>query len=140
MAAAIVNGVAYGWVNVTFMGYNVPLIGITEISYKKKQKKENIYATGPDPGWRGYGNNEYESSISLLFDNWVNIIDAAAGNPLGVPFADMQVVFGSDRLNTRTDVLQAAEWLEDSMETKQGDTHIIIKVPMIIGGIIHKVG
>lgn len=140
MAQAIVNGIAYGWVNVTFMGYNVPLIGVTEISYKDKQKKENIYALGTKPGWRGYGNEEFEASISILYDNWVNIIDAGGGSPLGIPYADMQVIYGSSRLQNRTDVLQAAEWLEDNMETKQGDTHMILKIPMIIGGIIHKVG
>src|ERR1017187_4389183 len=135
---AIVNGIAYGWVNVTFMGYTVPLIGVTEIMYRQKQKKGNVYAKGNTPGWREYANVEYEASISILYDNWVNIIDAGAGNPLGIPYSDMQVIFGSSRLNYRTDVLQAAEWLEDGMETKQGDGHITLKIPMIIGGILHK--
>ena len=62
---ALVNGVSYSWVHITFILYGVPVKGITKITWKKKSDKVNNYGAGPDPVSRGYGRNEYEASIEL---------------------------------------------------------------------------
>jgi len=132
----LVNGTAYSWANVTLVLFGVPVIGITEITYKRKQKKENLYGRGVDPIARGYGNKEYEGSIELYLDEWKRIIAASPNrDPLDFAPFDIQVVFGGDRVSADKDVLRACEFNEDEFSGKQGDTKLTVKIPLVIGSI-----
>jgi hypothetical protein len=136
----LINGVNYSWANVTMTIYGVPVVGITKIEYKKKQKKEPNYGMGQDPISYGYGNNEYEAKITLYTDEWRKIIAAAPNNdPLQAPFSDIIVSFGGSRVTAKTDVLQAAEFMEDPFTISQGETKSMVDLPIIIAGILHKV-
>ena len=138
-ATPLINGTNYAWANVTLVWYGVPVVGIMEISYKKKTKKDNNYGQGADPISRGYGNNEYEASITIYLDEWNKIILASPNqDPLSIPPQDIQVVYGGSRVTAKVDVLQQAEPMEDAIEVKQGDTKIAVKIPLIIAGIVHK--
>lgn len=138
-ATPLINGTNYSWANVTLVWYGIPVVGIMDISYKKKTKKENNYGVGSDPVSRGYGNNEFEASVTIYLDEWNKIVKAAAGNdPLSIPPQDIQVVYGGSRVSAKTDVLQQAEAMEDPIEVKQGDTKIAVKIPLLIAGILHK--
>lgn len=134
----LINGVNYSWANVKFVLFGIPVVGITKIEYKKKQKKDNNYGMGTEPVSRGYGNNEYDAKITMYRDEWNRIIKAAPNaDPLQAPFSDIQVVFGGSRVSACTDILQAAEFLEDPFTVGQGDTKIMVDIPLIIGGIVH---
>lgn len=136
----LINGVNYSWANVTCVIYGVPVVGITKITYKNKQKKENHYGLGSQPISRGYGNEDPEASISLYKDEWNKIIAAAPNhNPLEAPFSDIIIQFGGSRVTAKTDVLQAAEFLEDPFTIGQGDTKAMVDIPLIIAGVWHKV-
>ena len=138
MAGLTVNQVYYSWANVKLVLFGVPVNGITEISYKAKQKKENVYGQGVYPIGRTYGNVEYEASITLYRDVWNAIIKAAPTfDPLQSPFSEIQVVYGGSAVTACTDRLLAAEFLEDPLNTKQNDTKILVTIPLIIGGIVH---
>ena len=138
MNTPLINGVNYSWANVKFTLFGVPVVGITKISYKKSQKKENNYGAGSAPTSRGYGNYEYEASITLYRDEWNRIIAAAPNyDPLQAPFSDIQVVFGGSRVSAATDILKAAEFLEDPFTVGQGDTKIMVDIPLIIAGVEH---
>lgn len=134
----LINGVSYSWASVKLVWFGVPVVGITKIEYKKKQKKENNYGMGQEPISRGYGNNEYEAKITLYREEWIRIIAAAPlFDPLQAPFSDIQVVFGSSRLAASTDILLAAEPMEDVFTIGQGDTKSMVDIPLIIAGIVH---
>ena len=136
----LINGVNYSWTNVTMVLFGVPVVGITKISYKKKQKKENNYGHGSDPISRGYGNFEYEASFTMYKDEWNKIIAASPNNdPLQAPFSDIIIQFGGSRILSKTDVLQAAEFMDDPFTIGQGDTKSMVDIPLIIAGIWHKV-
>src|SRR4051812_5515209 len=108
MAETLVNGVNYAWLNITWVWYSIPLVGIKSINYEKKQKTDLNYGGGPEPISEALGNNEYTASIEIYRDEWDKIIAAAPDNdPLQIPRSDMQIVFGGDRVNTKTDVLKS---------------------------------
>ena len=139
MANPLINGVNYSWSNVTLVLFGVPVIGIAKIEYSRKQKKDNNYGLGVDPISRGYGNKEYEGKISIYRDEWNKIIAAAPSrDPLDIDFFDIQVSFSGTRVAPSLDVLRACEFLEDPFTVAQGDTKIMVEIPLIIGAIEHK--
>ena len=137
-ATALINGVNYSWANVTLILFGVPVVGITNITYKKKQKKDNNYGFGTEPISRGYGNSEYEASITLYQDEWKQIVaNAPNGDPTLIPMFNISVVFGGANVTAHKDTLQACEFTEDSLTAAQGDTKLLVTLPLIVGGINH---
>lgn len=132
----LVNGVNYSWGNISFVLFGIPIEGITKIDYKRSQKKENNYGWGVEPISRGYGNVEYEGSIDLFIDEWKRIIASSPSrNPLQIPPFDIPVVFGGSSVLVTRDVLRAVEFMEDPLQASQGDTKLIVTIPLIIGSI-----
>lgn len=139
MADVLINGVNYSWSNVKLVLFGVPVIGITKIEYKNKQKKENNYGMGDKPISRGYGNVEPDAKITLYLDEWNKIIAAATNrDPLAIEPFDVQISFSGPRVGNKLDVLQACEFLEDPFTIGQGDTKAMIDLPLIVGAIVHK--
>ena len=135
----LVNGLSYVWANITVPLFGVPLQGITKISYKRKQDKKNNYGSGVEPVSRGYGIVEYEASMEIYLEEWANIIKAAGNaDPLGIEPFDIPVSFGGSKVLARTDILKNAEFLEDPMESASGDTKILVTIPLLIAGVIHR--
>lgn len=132
----LINGVAYAWGNVSFVAFGVPIIGITKIDYNAKQKKENNYGLGVDPVSRGRGNKEYEGSIELYLEEWLQICAAApTGDPLDIDPFQVQVVIGGPKVRPAKDVLNAVEFLENPLSTSQGDTSLKVTIPIIFAGL-----
>lgn len=140
MPTPLINGINYSWSNIKFSLFGVPLIGITEIDYIRKMKKENNYGYGQDPISRGYGNIEPDGGITIYWDEWRRVIAAAPTfDPLLIKPFDIQVLFGSSALNFKQDTLRSCEFTDDPFTAKQGDTKLLIKLPLIIGLIEHTV-
>jgi hypothetical protein len=61
------NGVkiATSWEDVRINLFGRIIRRVTAISYSESQSKENFYGAGNEPVERGYGNKEYEGSITL---------------------------------------------------------------------------
>ena len=134
----LINGVNYAWANIKFNLFGVPVVGITEVNYKRKQVKDNNYGYGTEPISRGYGNVEYEADITIYLDEWRRIIAASPDkDPLLIKPFDIQVIFGGSSVSFQQDTLRSCEFMEDPMATKQGDSKILIKIPLIIAGITH---
>ncbi len=137
--AVLINGVNYSWTNVKLVLFGVPVVGITKIEYKNKQKKENNYGMGSKPISRGYGNYEPDAKITLYREEWDSIIAAATNkDPMAIEPFDIQVSFSGARVATKTDVLQACEFVEDPFTVSQGDTKILIEIPLVVGDIVHR--
>ncbi len=136
MAAPLINGVNYSWANVTLVLFGIPVVGVTSISYNRKQAKENNYGAGSEPVSRGHGNVSYEGSIELYLEEWKAIIAAAPnGDPLQIQPFDIQVTFSGNGVDYTSDTLKMVEFMEDPMSTKQGDSSIKVSIPLIIGAI-----
>lgn len=135
----LINGINYSWANIKVNLFGVPVVGITEINYNRKQKKENNYGLGVDPVSRGYGNKEYDGDITIYLDEWKRIIDASPNrDPLDIKPFDIQVLFGGSSVAFKQDTLRSCEFLEDPMQAKQGDSKLLVKIPLIIALIEHK--
>jgi len=136
---ALINGVNYSWGNLAVVIFGNVTIGITEISYKRKQEKTNNYGAGNEPISRGYGRVEYEGSITMYVDEWKRIIQAAISqginSPLEISASDMQVVYAGSRVLPSTDKIESFEFLEDPFDGKEGDTKFMVTIPIIIGGL-----
>lgn len=136
MATPLINGVSYGWGNISLVLFGVPVVGITKIDYKRKQTKENLYGVGYKPVSRGYGRYEYEGSIELYTEEWKRIIAAAPNrDPLSIAPFDIQVVFQGSRVQPDSDTLKMCEFMEDPLSSNEGDTSIKVTIPLIIGDI-----
>jgi hypothetical protein len=71
-------------------------------------------------------------------DEWRRIIAASPSkDPLLIKPFDIQVLFGGSPLKFEQDTLRSCEFLEDPFNSKQGDSKILLKIPLIIAGIDH---
>lgn len=133
----LVNGESYAWAQIVCTIAGVPVVGITEITYKEKQEKKNNYGAGNRPVSRGYGKKEPEASITLYLEELEAIRKATpTGSILDIaPFAINVTFIPSNGAGTITHVLNNAEFLEDPVETKEGDTEVMCKLPLIISHI-----
>jgi hypothetical protein len=139
MATGLINGVNYSWADVKLVLFGVPVIGITHIEYGVKQEKKNNYGMGTKVVSRGYGNEEPTAKITVYKDFWMSVIMQAPGyNPNYIPPFDIQVVYGSSRVAAHLDILASAEFTDDALKVAQGDTKILIEIPLIIADVIHK--
>lgn len=132
----LINGVAYSWSSISFVLFGVPVAGIVNIEYKRKQTKTNNYGAGQEPISRGYGKKEYDGSIEIYLDEWKRVIAASPSrDPLAIGWFNIQVLYGNSVADATKDVLQAVEFLEDPFTAKEGDTKLTVKLPLIIAGI-----
>lgn len=137
MATPLINGVNYSWGNVKLILFGVPIVGITKIDYKTKQKKENQYGAGYEPISRGYGNKEYEGSIEIYTDELKRIIALAPNRDLmQIPPFQIQVIFeDATGVLVTVDTLEMCEFMEEGLSVSQGDTKILTSLPLAIGAI-----
>lgn len=134
----LINGIAYSWTSVTLILFGVPVTGITKIEYKRAQKKENNYGAGALPISRGYGNYEFTGSIEIYQDELRRIIASAPGrDPLAIGIFDIPVVFQLPGGTYQKDTLKACEFMEEGLTASQGDTKLMVTLPLIIGDIKH---
>lgn len=131
----IINGIQYDWGSISIPLLSVtPVTQILKVNYGRKQKKENLYGAGYDPVGRGYGNKEYEASFEMYSDLWFQIISAAPNNdPLQIPPFDIPIIFSNPGTPIFKDVLRAVEFIEDPFAGNQGDTKLIVTIPLIVG-------
>ena len=137
MGTPLINGVNFSWSNVKLILFGVPIVGITKIDYKTKQKKENQYGAGYEPISRGYGNKEYEGSIEIYTDELKRIIALAPNRDLmQIPPFQIQVIFeDATGVLVTTDTLEMCEFMEEGLSVSQGDTKILTSLPLAIGAI-----
>lgn len=137
MATPLINGINYSWANVKVILFGVPVVGITKIEYKTKQKKENQYGAGYEPISRGYGNKEYEGNIEIYSDELKRIIASAPNNDLmQIPPFKIHVLFESGLgVLVTEDVLSMCEFTEEGLSASQGDTKLLVSLPLVIGQI-----
>ncbi len=133
--AVLVNGVMYGWGNLTFMPFGVPLVGITKISFTRKQDKKNEMGRGYEPIGRTYGNITYEGSVEIYQEELQKWINAAPGKDLlSIPPANMKLIAIGVGVPPLEKTLYALEFDTEALEASQGDTSLKVTIPFIWAG------
>jgi hypothetical protein len=133
---SLLNGVNYSWGNLAVVLFGNIVVGIKKIEYSAKQEKTNNYGFGQQPVSRGYGRYEYSGSMDLYTDEWKKIIAASPNNdPLQINPSDIQIVFAGSRVLPNKDVLRMVEFLENPFTASEGDTSLMVTIPLIIGAI-----
>jgi len=136
MGKTLINGVAYSWsgINMNILGTDIK--GFTEINYSEKQDKVNNYGAGVEPVSRGYGRKEYSASITLEMKEVRRIQSAMPPGKslLDIPAFPIAVSYLNGN-KVITDIIHKAEFTNNVVETKQGDSNIPVKLDLIIAGI-----
>lgn len=134
----LINGQRPAWAQMRVNILGRPITGLVSIDYKSTRKKENHYGSGDEVDHRGYGNREYEVSLTL-YKYEVDAILALLGPgqdltdvaPFDIPLQWL------DQGNTKINglVIKDYEFTETGASSSQNDT----KVEMPCGGICSKI-
>lgn len=138
----IVNGKAYDWGDVDIKLPNLS-IQVQEISYDDELEKELAYGKGQKP--RGYGEGNYKASakISLLRDDYDELIKYCKKQGVGLyklQIPKIIVSYANDGGKTISDVINKASFSKASHKASQGDKNLKIDLDMIIAGTIVRDG
>jgi hypothetical protein len=133
----LINGVNYASANISVI---IPVLGvvtgITEINYMQETAIDDNYSLAQDPTSRGFGQNKYTADLSIYKDVWNRIIDISPlRNPTRLPLFDIVIVFGGTNVPFKKEVLRAVSFKSNPMAVKSGDTKLICKINLAIGGI-----
>lgn len=139
----LINGVNYSWANIKLILFGVPVVGITKIDYKRSQVKDNNYGWGNEPISRGYGRISYTGSIEIYQDEWRRIVAAAPNqDPLSIPPFQIQIQMwnepgSSGQVVPTQDTLYNCEFGDDEFVGNEGDTKLMVTIPIVFAGITH---
>ena len=133
----LINGVAVSWSMIQLPFLGVPLSGVTAVSFSEKQEKTNNYGIGNKPVSRGYGRKTYEGSITMLAEEWKNIIAAAPNGSINdIPFFDLPILFVDPTTGLiMKHILKAVDFTDNKLDAKEGDTMIPIEMPFIFADL-----
>ncbi len=133
----MINGEEFGWEDLSVViGGKMP-VGITMVDYATKQEKKNIYGRGADPVARGRGRREYDAKIGVLQSELEALIASSPDGDLTKLPPFTVVVAYSPKVGDRviTDALLYCEFTEFKKELKEGDTNMVVELPMVVGQI-----
>ena len=132
----LINGKNYDWANITLILFGVPVVGITDISWKEDNINVNNYGAGRYPVSFGQGNVSYSGSMTLYKEEVLAIINAAPGKSLAnIPPVSVILQYSGDGVNYNTEEIQNVRFLSEDFKAKQNDTSLLMTVPFIFAGI-----
>ena len=135
---AIVNGKVYDWSSVTisFPDFDVEL---QEISYDDELEKEVSYGKGQKPRGFGTGNYKAEGKMSLLRDDYDDLLEYLKKKSTPIYKAvipKVVVAYANDGQKTKVDTLRDVTFTKTSNKAAQGDKSLKVdKDFLIVGGI-----
>lgn len=126
------NSKQYSWSDVSVsMGGRI-VTGITSVSYTEKQAKSVLKGRGNKGHQILRGDYEYEGKITL----WQSELEAMTKDApdrkiLSLNFDLVVSYVPEDGGQTVTDILKSVEFTEVKKEINQGDTNMLIELPII---------
>jgi len=131
----LINGKAYDFSQIVTNVMGVTIAGITSITYTEEQEKVNNFGAGNRPVSRGAGAINASGSITISMNDVEAMRDAAPnGSLLQVPAFDITITFLNDQ-KVVTHVLKNCEFINDGVETSQGDTDVVKGFDLVISHI-----
>lgn len=130
------NGMMFDWPSASITVKDVKLYGITKISYKQSRVKENNYGAGSNVIGRGTGRVEAEGSLTIYAEEYYRLQDLAPeGDITQITAFDIPITFFNSSLQELTHVLRNVEFKEMGVEVSEGDTKILMEIPLILSHI-----
>jgi len=136
MAQPLINGQSYSWSQIEVRILNVPVAGITAISYEESEEMQDNWGAGKYPVSRGYGKIEATGSITLEM-NEVEALQAAVptGRLQDIPEFDIVVSYLPQGGNIVTHTLKNCRFKNNKREVNQGDMTIAVELELLISHI-----
>jgi hypothetical protein len=132
------NSEEYGWNDSHVVMLGRPVFGLVSVKYKEAQEKNNIYGKGKKPRRRGRGRVTFDGEIKILGSElWALMQSYGNGKSiLSIPPFDIVHAFSPEEGGlVSTNILKYVEFTEVEVSIKEGDTHIEITLPVIVGDI-----
>ena len=140
-----INGAAeYSWASLQILINNVPITGVTEISYEESTQTENVYGAGNLPIARSFTNHEFSGSLTLLNSEIKSLQDAARAQ--GIASGDITSILpfniivsyipisGGEGVPV-VDILEEVQFLSNNRGVSQNDSTIETSIDLVIGSI-----
>lgn len=134
------NSEEYSWSDIKVFFGGREITGITGVKLKESQAKTNIYAKGNLPVARGRGNVMFEGEISLLQSEMLAILASvptikrrSLNVVKNLTLVCTFMIEGSPLLSTH--IATGVEFTEFSDGGNQGDDHMPVQLPLIVGHI-----
>ena len=138
MAAPLVNGRAFDFVQLTPLFLGVPLVSMSSITYDEIQEKVNNLGIGNRPVSRGRGAIDASGSIELSMNDLEAMREVAPnGSLLLLPASDFVLVFGNPQ-NIQTHILKNLEFTNDGMTGAVGDTDLKLTLNFVISDVQYR--
>ena len=134
----IINGKVYDWgsINIEIPGLSIEA---QSIDYDDELESELVYGRGMLP--RGYGNGNYKASgkISLLRDDYNDILDYCKQK--GIPFYKLViekiiVSYANEGQATRSDVINKVKFSKRTNKAANGDNSFKVDLDLLVMGKI----
>ena len=138
MAAPLINGQAFSYVQITPLFLGVPLVSMSSITYEEIQEKVNNFGIGNRPVSRGRGAIDASGSMELSMNDIEAMREVAPnGSLLLIPASDFVLVFGNPQ-NVQTHVLKNLEFTNDGVTGAQGDTDLKLTLNFVISDVQYR--
>lgn len=123
----------YEWADITLILQGRDVTGIRGVKYTEKIEREPLYAKGRMPQGIQSGNISFEGEFTFLQSEFHALQVAAGGSILRLKGLQANVSYGnpSNLDIVKTDALESIYFNESSMELKQGDKFMEVKLPFI---------
>jgi hypothetical protein len=131
-----VNSTEFAWVNLAVTAMGRTFEGVTEVEYDLEVEKKQIYGRGGKVRGIQRGNEKPTASLTLRQSEVEAIVRAAqAVNPLAKPTDitfDVQVTYiAIGSTDIVKDRLVGCEFTKITKAFKQGDSEMLVKLPML---------
>jgi len=130
----MINGIAYGFEDITIQVMGDIIQGATEIEYTGSRERSNIHAKGADPYEQGRGPKNYSGKIVMLQSAFQRIEDLY-GDPLDAAGFRIVVAYANASQALRTDLLHFCSINDFTKGMATGDDHMTIECPITIGKV-----
>ena len=133
----LINGHSYEWADIQLsIAGGLPVMGITEINFGYSRKIVNVYGAGSEPVSRGYGQKEYDASITMKMEEVETLIAIAPNNDVTQIPAFSIVVAWLDAENINVvKVLKNCKFMDNNLKSKAGDQSTDITMKLIYAGL-----
>ena len=139
MAATLINGRAYDFINIVFSILGVSMVSVTEITYDDEQEKTNNKGASVNPVSRGHGAKDPSGSVTLSMNDIEALrLISPTGSLLDIPAFDIVITYLNPENLVVNHILQFTEFTSDGGGGSDGDTDLTRSLSLVIGSIKYR--
>lgn len=132
----LINGVEYGWADITLIIAGVPISGFSAIEYDDDQDIKNIYRGGRYPSSRGKGRISLGAKITISMAELLAIQAKSVNGRIQdiAPFT-IQVSYIPDGGKIVHDIIHDCQFKRNQRKWKEGDVSQDVELELVISKI-----